>query len=166
MAEIEPQIDPSAYLAPGAVVRGVVTIGPQSSLWFGVVIRGDVEPITIGARTNVQDGTIIHTSRQNPTVIGDDVTIGHGAILHGCVVKDGALIGIRATVLDGAVIGKGALVAAGALVPPKMQVPPGSIVMGFPAKVVGQVDEAKREYHQYTVDAYIKRGEEYRSGKY
>ena len=135
-----PRLAASAFLAEGSVVVGDVEIGEGSSLWFGTVVRGDVNHVRIGARTNVQDMTVVHvTSRTNPTVIGDDVTIGHRAVLHGCTVKDRCLVGIGAIVLDGAVVGPDAMVGAGALVPPGMVVPPGTLVLGAPAKVKRQL---------------------------
>ena len=131
-----PRLAASAFLAEGSVVVGDVEIGEGSSVWFGTIVRGDVNHVRIGARTNVQDMTVVHvTSRTNPTVIGDDVTIGHRAVLHGCTVKDRCLVGIGAIVLDGAVVGPDAMVGAGALVPPGMVVPPGTLVLGAPAKV-------------------------------
>src|SRR5512139_364416 len=131
-----PRVAPSAYLAEGSVVTGDVEIGEQSSIWFGTVVRGDVNHVRIGARTNVQDQSMVHvTGGTHPTVIGDDVTVGHRAVLHGCTVKDRCLVGIGAIVLDGAVVGPDAMVGAGALVPPGMVVPPGTLVLGAPAKV-------------------------------
>ncbi len=131
-----PRVAASAFLAPGSVITGDVEIGEDSSVWFQTVIRGDVNFVRIGARTNVQDHSVVHvTSRTNPTVIGDDVTIGHRAVLHGCTVKDRCLVGIGAIVLDGAVVGPDAMIGAGALVPPRMVVPPGTLVLGAPAKV-------------------------------
>jgi carbonic anhydrase/acetyltransferase-like protein (isoleucine patch superfamily) len=134
-AGARPRLHPTVFAAPGCVVTGDVELGPESSLWFGTVVRGDVNTVRIGARTNVQDGTVIHvTTRTHPTVIGDDVTIGHRAVLHGCTVHDRCLIGIGAIVLDGAVVGPDAMVGAGALVPPGAVVPPGTLVMGQPAR--------------------------------
>jgi carbonic anhydrase/acetyltransferase-like protein (isoleucine patch superfamily) len=131
-----PRVAASAWLAPGCVVVGDVEIGEDSSVWFQSVIRGDVNLIRIGARTNVQDHSVVHvTSRTHPTTLGDDITIGHRAVLHGCTVKDRSLVGIGAIVLDGAVVGPDAMVGAGALVPPGMVVPPGTLVLGAPAKV-------------------------------
>ncbi len=131
-----PRIARSAFLAEGSVVVGDVEIGEQSSLWFGTVVRGDVNHVRIGARTNVQDQSVVHvTSGTHPTIIGDDVTVGHRAVLHGCTVKDRCLVGIGAIVMDGAVVGPDAMVGAGALVPPGMVVPPGTLVLGAPAKV-------------------------------
>jgi carbonic anhydrase/acetyltransferase-like protein (isoleucine patch superfamily) len=131
-----PRLAASAFLAEGSVVVGDVEIGEGSSVWFGTIVRGDVNHVRIGARTNVQDMTVVHvTSRTSPTIIGDDVTVGHRAVLHGCTIRDRCLVGIGAIVLDGAVVGPDAMVGAGALVPPGMVVPPGSLVLGAPAKV-------------------------------
>jgi len=130
------RIAASAYLAQGSIVTGDVEIGEESSVWFHTVIRGDVNFVRIGARTNVQDHSVLHvTSHTNPTIVGDDVTIGHRVVLHGCTVKDRCLVGIGAIVLDGAVVGPDAMIGAGALVPPGMIVPSGKLVLGAPAKV-------------------------------
>lgn len=132
-----PQIHESVFVVENAVVIGRVEIGEDSSVWYNCVLRGDVNYIKIGARTNIQDGTIIHVSRDPAysTIIEDEVTIGHSANIHGCYIETGSLIGIGATVLDGARIGKNSLVAAGALVTPGTIIPPRSLVMGSPAKV-------------------------------
>jgi len=131
----QPVVAPGAWIAPGAVVIGDVVIGEDASIWFGSVVRGDIHSIRIGARTNLQDHCVVHvTQGRFPTVIGDEVTAGHRATIHGCTVHDGALIGIGATVLDGAVIGEEALVGAGAVVPPGAIVPPRTLVRGIPAK--------------------------------
>jgi carbonic anhydrase/acetyltransferase-like protein (isoleucine patch superfamily) len=133
---IHPQVAPSVFLAPTATIVGDVHIGDDSGIWFGVILRGDVNRIRIGCRTNLQDGTIVHvTSGTHPTVIGDGVTVGHGVKLHGCTIADGCLIGIGAIVLDGAVIGEESMVAAGTLVVPGTIVPPRSLVVGSPGKV-------------------------------
>ena len=133
---VVPQLDISVFLAPSACVIGDVRIGEKSSLWFNVVVRGDVNFIRIGNRTNIQDGTVVHVTRNtHPTIIGDDVTIGHNVTLHGCTVHDGSLVGIGAIVLDGAVIGASSLIAAGSVVAPGTQVPPRSLVMGSPGRV-------------------------------
>ena len=131
----EPQIDPEAWLAPNASVIGQVRVAADANVWFGAVMRGDIAEIVLGARSNLQDNAVIHTEAGNPTIIGDDVSIGHGAIVHGCVVEDGCLIGMNATVLNGAVIGANSLVAAGALVLEGTIIPPRSLVAGVPAKV-------------------------------
>lgn len=131
-----PRLPDSAFVAETAVIVGDVVLGEESSVWFGTVIRGDVHAIRIGARTNLQDLTMVHvTSRTHPTTIGDEVTVGHRVTLHGCTVGDRCLVGIGATVLDGAVVGEEAMVGAGALVPPGMVVPPRTLVLGAPARV-------------------------------
>lgn len=133
--ELQPSVDPTAFLAPGARIIGDVTLGAHSSVWYGVVLRGDVHWIRIGAMTNVQDGTVIHVTHDtHPTVVGDCVTVGHRVVLHGCTVHDYTLIGIGAIVLDGAVIEKRAMVAAGALVTPGTRVPSGTLYGGVPAR--------------------------------
>ncbi|HTN53894.1 MAG TPA: gamma carbonic anhydrase family protein [Anaeromyxobacter sp.] len=130
-----PRLHPSVFVAEGSAILGDVEIGEDSSVWYGTVVRGDVNSIRIGARTNLQDQTVVHvTTATHPTVIGDDVTIGHRVVLHGCTVRDRCLIGIGAIVLDGAVIGPDAMVGAGALVPPGAVVPPGTLVLGAPAR--------------------------------
>jgi len=129
-------VDPSAFVDESAQVIGDVQIGPESSVWMNVVVRGDVNYVRIGARTNVQDLTLVHVMRQtHPTVIGNGVTIGHSAVVHGCTIEDRCLIGMGAILLNGCHIGTGSIVAAGALVPEGMVVPPGSMVMGMPATV-------------------------------
>ena len=128
-------IDPSAFLHARAYVGGTVTIGPDSSIWPMAVIRGDEGSITIGARCNVQDGCVIHADPTFPVVLGDDCTLGHGAIVHGARLGDHVLVGMGATVLNGARIGSGSLIAAGALVTEGMEIPPGSMVAGVPGKV-------------------------------
>jgi carbonic anhydrase/acetyltransferase-like protein (isoleucine patch superfamily) len=133
---IFPAVDPSAFVDASAQVIGDVHVGPESSVWMNVVIRGDVNYIRIGARTNIQDLTLVHVMRHtHPTLIGDDVTVGHSAVVHGCTIEDRCLIGMGAILLNGCRIGTGSIVAAGALVPEGMIVPPGSMVMGVPGEV-------------------------------
>lgn len=133
--QLSPQIADTAFVAPGAVVIGDVTVGDGASIWYGCVLRGDEEAIEIGAMTNIQDGSIIHsTNGDGPTLIGAGVTIGHRAVLHGCRVHDGAMIGIGAIVLDGAVVERGAIVAAGAVVTPRTIVAAGQLWSGCPAR--------------------------------
>jgi gamma-carbonic anhydrase len=133
---ITPKIDESVFVADDAVVIGNVEIGEESSVWFGSVIRGDVNYIRIGDRTNIQDASVIHvSSRDHPTILEDEITVGHRVTLHGCHVETGCLIGIGAIILDGARIGRNSLVAAGSLVTPATVIPPGSLVMGAPARV-------------------------------
>ena len=149
------KIHPSAFIAPGAVVVGDVTIGADASLWFGVVVRGDVEAVVIGPQTNVQDGCILHADAGEPCVLGQRVSLGHAAIVHAAIVEDDSLVGIRATVLNGARIGRGSLVAAGAVVTPGTVIPPGSLVMGLPGKVIRPVSEADRERIRRTAEHYV-----------
>ncbi|MBW2524221.1 MAG: gamma carbonic anhydrase family protein [Deltaproteobacteria bacterium] len=143
---VHPKLGRDVFVAPTAAVVGDVTIGDDASIWFGTVVRGDVGFVRIGARTNVQDLCCLHvTGGEADLVVGDEVTVGHGAMLHGCTIGDGCLVGIGAVVLDRAVVGEGAIVAAGALVPPGMKVPPRSLVRGLPAELVGPLrDEQLR----------------------
>ena len=144
-----PKLQEDVFIAPTASVVGDVEIGKDSSIWFGTVVRGDVHSIKIGARTSIQDLSMVHVthfkgddkSTGNPTIIADDVTIGHKVMLHGCHIKDRVLVGMSATILDGAVIGEDSIVGAGALVTKNKQFPPRSLIMGSPAKVVRRLSE-------------------------
>ncbi len=139
---VAPLLGRDVFLAPNATVIGDVHLGDESSVWFNTVIRGDVFPIRFGARTNIQDGSVVHvTGGQAATTVGDDVTIGHMVLLHGCTVGNRCLIGMGSVILDGAEIGDDCLVAAGSLVPPRMKVPPRSMVVGRPAKRLREVDD-------------------------
>jgi len=144
-----------AFIAPTATIVGDVHIGSQASVWFGAVVRGDSETIRIGKQTNVQDGCILHADPGFPCVLGDRVTVGHAAIVHGAMVADDALIGMRAVVMNGAVIGSSSIVASGALVTEGTVIPPGTIAMGMPAKVVREATEADREYIKRAADHYV-----------
>ena len=139
---IRPQIDETAWVAPTAVLIGNVIVGPGANIWFGAVLRGDNEPITVGAGSNVQENAVLHTDMGFPLTIGADCTIGHKAMLHGCTIEAGSLIGMGATLLNGAKIGAGSLVGACALVTEGKEIAPGSLVMGAPAKVVRELDAA------------------------
>ncbi len=150
------------YVAPGARVIGSVRLGRDASIWFNAVLRGDSDWIEIGAGTNVQDGTVVHTDAGSPTHIGRDVTIGHMALLHGCIVGDESLIGNGAMVLDGARIGRHCVVAAGALVPPGRAIPDGSLVMGAPGRIVRPVGERELAMIAHAASHYRARGIEYR----
>lgn len=151
-----PRIDPSAWIAPGAVVAGDVEIGPDSSIWYGSVLRGDVQQIHIGARTNIQDQCTVHVTKDLfATWVGDDVTVGHRAVIHGCRIEDGALIGIGAIVLDGAVVESGALVAAGSLVTPGSVIPGGMLAMGIPARPVRALSEQERQLQLERTRTYV-----------
>lgn len=161
-----PRLHESVFVCPDAVVLGDVELGEGASVWFGSVIRGDVGPIRIGARTNVQDQTVVHvTNGKHGTTIGDEVTIGHRVTLHGCEVKRRALVGIGSIVLDGAVVGEEAMVGAGALVPPGMIVPPRTLVLGSPARVkrpltaeeIAGLAESARHYAEYAAQ-YVREG--------
>lgn len=141
---IVPAVDPTAFVDLSAQVIGDVHIGPESSVWMNVVIRGDVQAIRIGARTNVQDGTVVHVQGgTHPTSIGGEVTIGHGAIVHGCTIEDRCLIGMGAILLNGVRVGADSIVAAGTLLPEGFVVPPGSLVMGSPGKVRRSLEDAE-----------------------
>ena len=155
-----PKIDENAVIARGAVILGDVTIGKDSSIWYNAVVRGDAQSIVIGDRSNVQDNVVLHVDYDSPLVIGDDVTIGHGAILHGCTIEDEALIGMGAIVLNGAVIGKGSIVAAGALVTQNTKVPEGSLMMGNPAKLRREVTEEERLASLRNAEHYVKESKE------
>jgi carbonic anhydrase/acetyltransferase-like protein (isoleucine patch superfamily) len=158
----EPEIDELAYVAPEAVVIGRVKIGPEASVWPGAVLRGDHGFITVGARTSVQDGTIVHCTARYPTVIGDDCVVGHNAHLEGCVVEAGCLIGSGSVTLNGVVIGKGSIVAAGAVVPEGFKVPAGSLVAGVPATVKrSNVDPS---WTEGAVQTYIATAKHHRTG--
>lgn len=159
--EASPRIAPTAFVAPGAVIVGDVDIGPDSGVWYGCIIRADVNAVRIGARTNIQDGTIIHESRLYPTRIGDDVTIGHMAVIHACTLGDGCFIGMKAMVMDGAVVEPGGLLAAGAMLTPGKVLPQGQLWAGSPARYVRDLNEQDRAMMAYTAPHYVKLAREY-----
>ncbi|MCA9623729.1 MAG: gamma carbonic anhydrase family protein [Myxococcales bacterium] len=159
-----PQVDPSCYLAPGAAIVGDVRLGPQASVWFGCVLRGDVNRIEVGARSNLQDGTVVHLGDDDPTLIGEDVVIGHRAVVHGCTIGDGTLVGISATILDGATIGHGSIIGAGAVVTAASEIPPHSLVLGVPAKVVKTLDPSAEDFHRALAGKYTRLAHNYRIG--
>lgn len=154
------------YLANNATVVGDVTIGELSSFWFSCVVRGDVAPVTIGRRVNVQDCVVIHCDTGEPNTIGDDVTIGHSAVVHGLSVGNGSLIGMSATVLSRAKIGNECLIAAGAVVPPDMVVPDRMLVVGVPGKIVRPVSEADLKYMRWLTDHYVEVAQKYVDGQF
>jgi carbonic anhydrase/acetyltransferase-like protein (isoleucine patch superfamily) len=157
-----PRVHPTAFVAPTAVLIGDVTLHEGSSVWFGTVLRGDMDRIEIGARSNVQDNSTIHTEEDGPTLVGEDVTIGHNALVHSSVIERNVLIGQASVLVGGCVVGTGTIVGAGAVVPQGMRVPPGSLVVGVPAKVVR---EARPEDARWTVRAaehYVELGAWYR----
>ncbi len=152
------------WVAPSASVIGRVELGEDVSVWFGAVIRGDNEPIRIGARSNIQDNVIIHVDPGFPVDIGEDCTVGHTVMLHGCSIGRGALIGIGAIVLNGARIGEGALIGAGALIPENKEIPPNAVVFGSPGKVVREVSAVERERILTGVSDYDERWRRYSRG--
>jgi carbonic anhydrase/acetyltransferase-like protein (isoleucine patch superfamily) len=159
-----PTVDPTAYIDVSAQVIGDVTLGAESSVWMNVVLRGDVNTIRIGARSNVQDGTIVHVMHgTHPTVIGDEVTIGHGAVVHGCTIASRVLIGMGAIVLNGAAIGADTIVAAGSLVPEGTVIPSCSLVMGSPARVRRVLSDADVASIREYADNYVRYRRDYQS---
>lgn len=158
----KPVLGRRVFVAPTATLTGDVEAGDDVSFWFGAVARGDVDSIRIGARTNVQDGAVLHVSRGFPLVIGEGVVIGHAAVVHGCTVGDGALIGIGARVLDGAIVGSGAQIGAGAVVAPGKTVPPGRLVMGVPARDVRALSAEELSAIADNALRYSKLKDEYR----
>ncbi|NEC15795.1 gamma carbonic anhydrase family protein [Streptomyces sp. SID8014] len=150
----EPALDPGAFTAPGSAVIGDVVMAEGSSLWYNAVLRADCGPVRLGAGSNVQDNATVHVDPGFTVTIGTGVSVGHNAVLHGCVVEDDVLIGMGATVLNGAHIGAGSLVAAQALVPQGMRVPPGSLVAGVPAKVRRELTEEEREGIRFNAEGY------------
>lgn len=159
-------IHPTAFIAPGAVVLGNVTLGARASVWYGAVLRADVDAIVIGEATNLQDGTIVHVDAGLPARIGARVGVGHRAILHGCTVEDDCLIGMGSVLLNGVEIGTGSVVAAGAVVPEGTRVPPGSLIVGVPARVTRPVDDALRERIAETWQHYVAEAERHRAGTF
>ena len=153
---LKPNIDSSVFVAKGAVVIGDVTIAKDCSIWYNATIRSTEDPITIGEGSNVQDNAVIHVSPNFPTTIGSYVTIGHGAIVHGCTIDDNALIGMGAIILNGAKIGKNCIIAAGALIPQNKVIPDNSLVMGSPGKVIRQVTEEEIRKNTQNAEEYIK----------
>ena len=157
-----PRIDPAAFVAETAVAVGDVSVGAGSSVWFGAVLRGDVTHIAVGARTSVQENSVLHGDAGAPCVVGDDVTIGHQAVVHGCTIGNGAVIGIGAIVLNNATVGERAVVAAGALVKEGADIAPNTLAVGIPAKPVRQLNDADRERFQQNAAHYVELANEYR----
>jgi len=159
-----PQVDPTAFVQDSAQIIGDVVIGAYSSVWFNVVIRGDVHDIRIGARTNIQDSSTVHVTRDRwPTIVGDDVTVAHGVILHGCTIANRCMIGLGAIVMDGAEIGDDCIIAAGALITPGTTIPPGHLAMGRPAKVARPLNPEERAHLKQSALNYVAYAESYRA---
>lgn len=161
---IAPDIDPTAWVAPGCQIVGKVTLAVEASVWFGVTMRGDNERITVGPGSNVQDSCVLHTDIGYPLTIGAGCTVGHKAMLHGCTIGDNTLIGMGATVLNGAVIGRDCLIGAGALVTENKVIPDGSLVMGAPGRVVRQLDAAAIDGLRLAAVNYQKNARRFRAG--
>jgi len=165
---VTPRIAKSAMIAENAVIIGDVEIGEDASIWYGCVLRGDSNSIRIGARTNIQDGTIIHVNHEREgapgtkTTIGADITVGHMALVHACTLEDGCFIGMKACVMDGAIIESGAMVAAGALVTPGKRVKRGELWAGSPAKLMRTLSDRELQYFAYTVEHYVELAQSYR----
>lgn len=151
----KPEVHPDAFVAKGAILVGSVVLKKEASVWYNAVLRADINRITVGERSNIQDGCVCHLENEAGCTIGNDVTVGHNAILHGCTIEDGALIGMGAIILNGAVIGRGAMVGAGSLVRENMIVPPYALVVGIPAKVIRTSDESQYEKHVAWAKKYV-----------
>jgi carbonic anhydrase/acetyltransferase-like protein (isoleucine patch superfamily) len=151
-----PVIHPTAFIAPGADVLGDVRLGSESSVWYQCVLRGDIAAITVGARTNVQDLTMVHVDEGFPCTVGAGVGVGHRCILHGCTIEDDCLIGMGSVLLNGVRVGTGSVIGAGAVVPEGMDIPPGSLVLGVPARIKRPVDDALRGRIRLTVEHYVR----------
>lgn len=163
---LTPEISQTAFIASSAVVSGAVRIGDDASIWHNVTLRGDANYITIGAGTNIQDNSCVHIdSSKYPTIIGDNVTIGHSAIIHACTLEDGCFVGMGAIVMDGAVVESGAMVAAGAMVTPKKRIPTGELWAGRPAKKMRDLSSDESKELQISAERYIEFGRAYRLGE-
>ena len=149
------------FLAANATVTGDVTIGNEVGIWFGAVVRADKDRIAIGDRSNIQDNCVVHTSKGHPVIIGKDVSVGHGAILHGCFIGDEVLVGMGAIVLNGARVGTGSVIGAGAVVTENAEIPPRSVVVGVPGKVIKQADDEQRKGILANAKSYVELGVEY-----
>ena len=156
-----PRIHPSVFVAPNATVLGNITIGEHSSVFFGAVIRDEHASVSIGARTNIQDNCVLHNDAEFPLIVGDDCTIGHGVILHGCTVGNNTLVGMGAIVLNGAVIGRDCIIGAGALVPQNAVIPDGSLVLGMPGKVRREVTEEEKKENFGSACRYVEKAKNY-----
>ena len=160
------RIHPSAYIAPTAAVMGQVTLEEDSSVWYGAVIRADLAPVVIGKQANLQDGSIVHVDDDLPCIVGPRVGVGHRAILHGCTIEEECLIGMGAVLLNEVHIGAGSVVAAGAVIPERMRIPPRSLVLGVPGRIVRAVDAALAERVTATWKHYVELARSHRAGRY
>ena len=156
-----PEIHPTVFVTPNATVMGDIVIGAESSVFFGAVLRAEHAPVVIGQRTNIQDNCVLHNDLDYPLIVGDDCTVGHGVILHGCTVGDNTLIGMGAIVLNGAVIGRDCIIGAGALVPQGAVIPDGSLVVGMPGKVRREVTEEEIAENLASAGRYVVKARDY-----
>lgn len=157
-----PQVDETVFLAPGSYIIGDVTVGSNSSIWFNAVLRGDEDSITIGESCSIQDNVTCHLFEGSPLLIEDEVTVGHNAILHGCTIRQRSIIGMGSTILDGAEIGEESIIGANTLIPAGKIIPPRSLVVGSPGKVVREIGENDLELIQLSIDTYVQKAKEYR----
>lgn len=158
-----PKIDPSVYIADYVTISGDVTIGPESTIWFNTVIRGDVNATRIGSKVSIQDLCCLHQSPLAPLILEDEVTIGHHVTLHSCTIRKGALIGMGSIILDGAEIGEGAFIGAGSLVPPGKVIPPGMLALGSPAKVIRELNDEDKKDMDRVIREYVEKGQIYKN---
>ncbi len=162
--DLVPRLPSRCWIAPGAHVIGQVTLGEDTGIWFGAVVRADNEPIAIGDRTNIQENAVLHVDPGFPMRIGNDCTIGHGVVLHGCTIGDGCLVGMGATIMNGVVIGAGSIVGANALLTERKVFPPNSLIVGAPAKVARTLDSTTGEGFVAEAASYVKKANRYRAG--
>ncbi|RAW18256.1 gamma carbonic anhydrase family protein [Paenibacillus taichungensis] len=160
---IQPQLHPSVYMAEGAKLIGDLTMGEESTIWFNAVLRADLAPIVIGRRCNIQDNAVGHVNTDQPLILDDDVSVGHSAIIHGCRIGTGSLIGMGAILLNGAEIGEYTLIGAGSVVTENTKIPPYTLALGTPAKVIRELTDADLERMSRTTLGYVSKGKEYRS---
>lgn len=158
-------IHQTAFIADGAIIVGEVDLGESTSVWYNSVIRGDMAPVRIGDQTNIQDLSVLHVDQDMPCLIGNRVSVGHRAILHGCTIEDECLIGMGAVLLTGVHVGRGSVIGAGAVVPEQTTIPPGSVVLGVPAKITRPVDDALSQLIESTWRLYLQETHDHRSGK-
>ncbi|HWQ67120.1 MAG TPA: gamma carbonic anhydrase family protein [Methanospirillum sp.] len=159
--DIHQKVPQAAFIAPNSTMIGRITIGTDAGIWYGAVVRADKDQIMIGDRSNIQDNCVVHTSAGHPVSIGDDVSVGHGAILHGCTIQDQVLVGMGAIILNGAVVGSGSIIGAGALVSEGKEIPPRSLVLGVPGKVMRQVSDEEGSGILHNASEYVKLAREH-----